>query len=98
MSSPPDQTEAKKTPGWRQPWDPWRILMFTGSMVLLALAFSRVGGETRLPGWLTVAIYAIGYGLLAYGFFLAMRTRKAIREKREAEEREKKKVSPRDPG
>lgn len=72
--------------------------MFTGSMILLGLAFSRVGGENRLPGWLTVVIYAIGYGLLAYGFFLSMRTRRALREKREAEDKEKKKkLSPRDP-
>ena len=98
MSSPPESTE-KRTPGWRQPWDPWRVLMFTGAMILLGLAVSRVGGQDRLPGWLTVAIYAVGYGLLAYGFFLAMRTRKALREKREAEEKAKKrKVSPRDRG
>jgi len=97
MSSQPEKSEAKKTPGWRQPWDPWRIVMFTGAVILLAAAFSRVGDVDRFPRGLTIAIYAVGYGFLAYGFLLAMRTRKAIRQKREADEKEKK-VSPPDPG
>ena len=94
-SSPADQDAPKKVPGWRQPWEPWRIMMLCGSLVLLGLAFSHCGGDRRLPEWATVAIYAVGYGLLGYGFFLAMRAR-GERTKREAEE--KKKVSPRDPG
>ncbi|MBW3594980.1 MAG: NADH-quinone oxidoreductase subunit K [Actinobacteria bacterium] len=99
MSSPPEETEEKKTPGWRQPWDPWRILMFTGSMILLGLAFARLGGEDRLPQWLMIGLYAIGFGLLAYGFALAMRTKKEILAQRAQEEKKrKKKVSPRDPG
>lgn len=101
MSLPPDteapETDApKKVPGWRQPWDRWRILMFAGSIVLLGLAIARVGGPERIPGWLTTAVYLFGYGLLGYGFFLAMRTRKEIRAKREAEEKKKKRVSLRD--
>jgi hypothetical protein len=98
-SSPADEeTEErpKKVPGWRQPWDTWRIMMMAGSLVLLGLAFSQTGGRTRLPEWGMAAVYAVGYGLLAYGFFLAMRTRKDLRAKREAKEKEKK-VSPRDP-
>lgn len=97
MSSPADEGETpnKKVPGWRQPWERWRILMLTGSLVLLGLAFSRLGGRDRLPEWLTVAIYAVGYGILAYGFFLAMRARKGVAPERR---QEKKKVSPRDPG
>lgn len=97
MSSPADEQKPKKVPGWRQPWDTWRILMMVGSLVLLGLAFSQVGGRARLPEFATVAIYAIGYGLLGYGFFLAMRTRKGLRAKREQEEKEKR-VSPRDRG
>ena len=101
-SSPADeeiQEGPKKVPGWRQPWDTWRILMMAGSLVLLGLAFSQTGGRARLPEWGMVAFYAIGYGLLAYGFVLAMRTRKDLRAKREAEEKKKKRrVSPRDPG
>jgi hypothetical protein len=99
-SSPADEEieeSPKKVPGWRQPWDTWRIVMMAGSLVLLGLAFSRMGGRTRLPEWGMAAVYAVGYGLLAYGFFLAMRTRKDLKAKREAEEKEKK-VSPRDPG
>lgn len=97
MSSPADDERPpeKKVPGWRQPWDTWRIVMLTGSLILLALAFTRTGGEDRLPGWLSTAIFAIGYGVLAYGFFLAMRARRALREEREEQ---RKKVSPRDPG
>ena len=98
-SSPADEEieeKPKKVPGWRQPWDTWRIMMMAGSIVLLGLAFSQVGGRTRLPEWGMAAVYAIGYGLLAYGFFLAMRTRKGLKAKREAKAKEKK-VSPRDP-
>ena len=72
--------------------------MFVGSLVLLGLAFSRVGNEDRLPQWLTVALYAVGFGLLAYGFALAMRTKKEIIAKRAEQQKTKKKVSPRDPG
>ena len=95
-SSPPETQTPKKVPGWRQPWERWRILMFTGSLVLLGLALSRVGDQDRVPQVLAVALYAVGFGMLAYGFALAMRTKKEIITKRAAEE--KKKVSPRDPG
>ena len=95
MSSQPEEPESverpDKVPGWRQPWETWRIVMLTGSLILLGLAFSRTGGEERLPGWLSTAIFVIGYGVLAYGFFLAMKRRKELR----GESREKK-VSPRD--
>ncbi len=97
--SPADDEKPEKLPGWRQPWEAWRILMMAGSLVLLTLAFSQTGGRARLPEWATVALYAAGYGLLGYGFFLAMRTRKERREKRMQEEKKKrKKVSPRDRG
>ena len=94
MSSPPDEQKPPKVPGWRQPWDTWRLLMIAGSLVLLGLALSRTGGN-RLPVWLEIAIQMIGFGLLAYGFYAAMRTRKEIAAKRLEE---KKKVSPRDRG
>lgn len=71
--------------------------MFVGSLVLLGLALSRVGDQNRLPQVLMVALYAVGFGMLAYGFALAMRTKKDIIAKRAAEEK-KKKVSPRDRG
>ena len=65
--------------------------MFAGSLVLLGLAFSNVGGQNRLPEWLMVAFYAVGYGLLAFGFLLAMRTKKEIRMQRLEEEKKTKK-------
>ena len=96
-SSPPEEEEQQKVPGWRQPWDPWRILMFTGSMILLVLVLTRGGEQDRFPAWFDIGVQAIGYALVAIGFFLAMRTRRELREKHESEEK-KKKVSPRDPG
>ena len=74
--------------------------MFTGSVILLGLAFTRTGGENRLPVWFFIAVQVIGYVFIAVGFFLAMRMRRELREKREKEEKakRKKKVSPRDPG
>lgn len=85
MSSPPDDAREphKRVPGWRQPWEPWRIVMLTGSLILLGLAFTRTGGEERLPGWLSTAIFMVGYATLAYGFFLAMKMRKDLKAKRE---------------
>ena len=94
MSSPPDEEKPRKVPGWRQPWDAWRLLMIAGSLVLLGLALSRTDGN-RLPMWLEIGIQMIGFGLLAGGFYLAMRTRREIAAKRLEEE---KKVSPRDRG
>ena len=82
-------------PGWRQPWDTWRVLMLGGSLVLLALAFSRVGDVDRLPDWFQLVGQLIGYALLGIGFFVAMRTRKQLRNERE---RKEKAVSPRDRG
>jgi hypothetical protein len=70
--------------------------MIAGSLVLLGLAFSRTGGN-RLPLWLEIGIQMVGFGLLAFGFYLAMRTRKELAAKR-LEEQKKRKVSPRDRG
>ena len=85
MSSLPEETPKKeKVPGWRQPWDPWRVMMLTGSLVMLAVAFSRIGGENRLPGWLATGLFVLGYALLGIGFFLAMRLRRENIVKRNA--------------
>ncbi|HET7482623.1 MAG TPA: hypothetical protein VFK89_07170 [Actinomycetota bacterium] len=97
MSSRPDgdapEPEAK-VPGWRQPWDTWRKVMFAGAILLLALALARAFAPDRVPYWLGIAIQAVGYVLLAVGFFLAMKLRREIREKRAAEGG----ASPRDRG
>ena len=91
MSSPAND---KKVPGWRQPWDTWRIMMFAGAIVLLLLAFTRAGGRERLPDWLFISLQFGGYALLAIGFFLAMRLRREIKERRESEMKAKKKKKP----
>ena len=94
-SSPRSDTEPDKVPGWRQPWHTWRVLMMVGSLVLLALAFTRAGGESRLPDWLELAVQFLGFGLIAVGFALAMRMRRQVRE---AGKEPAEKVSPRDRG
>ena len=95
-SSPPDEeNERAKVPGWRQPWDPWRVLMMGGSVVLLVLALLRGGDPERLPQWFQFGAQVLGYALLGIGFFLAMKTRKKLREDRE---KEKRALSPRDRG
>lgn len=63
--------------------------MFAGSIVLLLLAFSRAGGRERLPDWLTVGLQVCGFAMIAIGFYLAMRMRSEIREKRAAEEKKR---------
>jgi hypothetical protein len=52
--------------------------MMAGAVVLLigALVPAIQGDRTNRTGWLPNATLIIGYGFLAYGFFLAMRARK----------------------
>ena len=92
MSSLPDDEKPQRVPGWRQPWDTWRITMFGGSLVLLALALFR-GRDSSLPDWFLVAGQFVGYGMLAFGFYLAMKTKKKIKE-----QNEKERATPRDRG
>jgi hypothetical protein len=87
MSSPPEPTEPKKVPGWRQPWDPWRLTMMGGAVLLLAAALSR--SFLDLPSAVVIASQWTGYIVLAIGFAMAMRARKEIQEKRKKEEQEK---------
>ena len=97
MSSPP---KTKKVPGWRQPWDTWRVLMFGGSIVLLAITIAQGLGE--LPRWFELFAQFVGYALLIVGFGLAMKLRRDLRENPKKEVLKKKEgaeeVSPRDPG
>lgn len=56
--------------------------MITGAVVLLigALIPAIQGDGSNRTGWLPNASLIIGYGFLAYGFFLAMRARSDARE------------------
>jgi hypothetical protein len=62
--------------------------MMTGAVVLLVGSLvPAIVGRSDAPAWLSNATLIIGYGFLAYGFFLAMRARGAATEvkKEEAE-------------
>ena len=76
----PEDERPKKVPGWRQPWDTWRVLMFGGSLLLLTLALARALKPGALPGWMEVVIQIGGYVLVAVGFFLAMKMRREMRD------------------
>ena len=93
MSSPP---KAKKVPGWRQPWDTWRITMLGGSIILLLITIAQ--GLREMPRWFELLAYFVGYGMLIVGFGLAMKMRKELREKGTAKTDVAEEVSPRDPG
>ena len=55
--------------------------MMTGAVVLLFGALiPAIMGTDDAPSWLPNATLVIGYGFLAYGFFLAMRARSDARE------------------
>ena len=97
MSSRPDPLEKSeppaKVPGWRQPWHTWRVLMFSGSLLLLGLALARAFMQGELPAWFEIVIQVAGYVLVAVGFFLAMRMRRESRD-----QLQKKGASPRGRG
>ena len=58
--------------------------MMTGAVILLIGALvPALMGTDDAPRWLPNASLVIGYGFLAYGFFLAMRARSATREMRQ---------------
>lgn len=81
MSSQPRNPVDEPTPAkpkWYSYWPKWRRIMMSGAVILLigALIPAIVGKEDAAT-WLPNATLVIGYGFLAYGFFLAMRARKA---------------------
>lgn len=86
----------KKVPGWRQPWDTWRIVMMGGAVILLGTALAR--GLADLPDGFLIATQWIGYIVLAVGFGMAMRLRKELQEKRRKEAEEKARERQRDTG
>ena len=78
-SQPRDPAGAPRPPKpkWYSYWPKWRRIMMAGALTLLAGALvpAIMGGEDKAPTWLPNATLIIGYGMLAYGFFLAMRAR-----------------------
>ena len=71
MSSQPPK------PKWYSYWPKWRRILISGALILLAGSLAMaVLGEENTPGWLPNSMSIVGYGFLAYGFFLAMRARK----------------------
>jgi hypothetical protein len=62
--------------------------MLAGALLLLAVSVFNGPLDGGLPGWLTFALNYCGYGFLAVGFVLAMRSfseREAAKKKRPKE-------------
>ncbi len=77
-SQPPDPVEEQPAarPKWYSYWPPWRRIMMTGALILLASSLViPIMGEDATPEWLGNAGLIFGYGFLAWGFFKAMRAR-----------------------
>ena len=89
MSSQPREPvgePAPSRPKWYSYWPKWRRIMMSGAVILLVGALvPAIMGPANAPTWLPNAAFIIGYGLLAYGFFLAMRARSAATEIRKEE-------------
>ncbi|HEX2294370.1 MAG TPA: hypothetical protein VHN37_03585 [Actinomycetota bacterium] len=51
------------------------MLMLIGALVLLVVAVLDTALDEHLPRWVYVGTYAVGYVLLAYGFFTALNAR-----------------------
>ena len=81
MSSQPREPvgePAAAKPKWYSYWPRWRRIMMGGALTLLAGALiPAIVGQENAPAGVSNASFIIGYGLLAYGFFLAMRARSA---------------------
>ena len=79
MSSQPRDPVGEPAPAkpkWYSYWPKWRRLMMGGAVTLLAGSLvPAIVGEEDAPAWVSNVTFVIGYGLLAYGFFLAMRAR-----------------------
>lgn len=79
MSSQPRDPVGEPAPAkpkWYSYWPVWRRMMMAGALTLLAGALvPAIMGEDKAPTWVSNSTLIIGYGLLAYGFFKAMRAR-----------------------
>lgn len=75
-SSPPPK------PRWYNYWPKWRRVLMAGALILLAGSLvNAVTTESWITDWVPNATFVIGYGLLAWGFFLAMRARTEVKSR-----------------
>jgi hypothetical protein len=59
--------------------------MLLGAFILLGNAVADATLESEIPDWLTVVVNFLGYGFLAAGFGIRMRSLKEARQKAAAE-------------
>jgi hypothetical protein len=79
--TPPPESSQPPRPRWYNYWPKWRRIMLSGAVILLIGALvPAIVGEDDAPTWLGNATLIIGYGFLAWGFFLAMKTRSSNKE------------------
>lgn len=92
MSSQPREPvgePAASKPKWYSYWPKWRRIMMGGALTLLAGALvPAIVGQENAPAGVSNVTFIIGYGLLAYGFFLAMRARSAPADLKKDDEAE----------
>ncbi len=75
MSLPPDKQPGRK----RVPFEQWRKVMLLGAFILLGNALMAALLEPDPPRWITMVLAFGGYGLLAVGFGIRMRSIKQAR-------------------
>ena len=78
MSSQPSNPPPSRK---RVPFEQWRKVMLAGAFVLLGNALAAAMLDTPPPAWLTMILNFVGYGLLAVGFGIRMRSIKEARRR-----------------
>lgn len=82
MSLPPDREPGppdKEPERKRVPFEQWRKVMLLGAFILLGNALLAALLEPDPPRWITMVLAFGGYGLLAVGFGIRMRSIKEAR-------------------
>lgn len=81
-SQPPDAEEppSPEPIRWYNYWPKWRRVMMSGAVILLVGSLvNAVTDESWITDWVPNATFVVGYGLLAWGFWLAMSLRASKR-------------------
>lgn len=76
-SQPSNERPARK----RVPFEQWRKVMLLGALVLLANALADALMDGTPPRWISLLLAFVGYGFLAVGFGIRMRSIKEARAK-----------------